>query len=77
MKVNMDDLFTATVLAIGPSPRDPGSHAMTQYQLSLIHFWRDSGVKQIDYKAEDFNREQRGFLLVKFFEWETKNQRTY
>jgi hypothetical protein len=68
LRVNMDELFTATTLACGPSPRDPYDNRMAQYQFDLIKFWREAGVKDMD--DPDFRCD----VLSHFFAWETKNK---
>jgi hypothetical protein len=62
-------LFTAATLALGPAPRDESSPEMTRYQLDLLAFCKEAGVKYLD------DREFRRMLLTWFFIWETEQQK--
>lgn len=70
MRIDPDALFVAATLALGPSPRDPGSDAMTKYQLDLIEWCRAAGVKLLD------DHEFRRILLTWFFAWESQQQKS-
>lgn len=63
--MDVSTLYTATLLAVGPSPRDEWSNEMTAHQLSIIMFWRQSGVKGMD------DVEFRKMLLLWYFAWES------
>lgn len=62
--MTFNELFTATQLALGPSPKNEASDAMTKYQIDLLIFWADAGVKKLD------DRENRCMLLGWYFLWE-------
>lgn len=68
MRINLDDLFTATLLACGPSPEDEGSAAMHKYQFSLLAFWRTQ------LSSEWMNTYESRELLKAFFYWEQRER---
>lgn len=70
MRVAPDELFTAATLVLGPSPRDPGSDAMTKYQRDLIEWCRAAGVQYLD--RPEFCR----MLLTWFFTWESQQEKS-
>ena len=63
------ELFTAALLALGPSPRDEASNEMTAYQLNLLKWCEDAGVKKLD------DHEYRTTLLAWYFMWEAANEK--
>ena len=69
MRLTLDELFTAAQLALGPSPQDVWSDAMTKYQRDLLHWCISAGTKGCD--DRDFNR----WLLRAYFAWEARQLR--
>ena len=65
--MTFNELFTAAQLALGPSPRNEASNEMTAYQLSLLKWCEDAGVKKLD------DPEYRKLLLGWYFMWESAN----
>jgi len=64
--MDLEPLFVAATLALGPSPIAPESPQMTAYQLDLIRFFGNAGVKGLD------DHEFRRLLLAWFFAWEAQ-----
>ncbi len=62
--MTFNELFVAAQLALGPSPRDEQSNEMTRYQLDLIAWCAQAGVKNLD------DHEYRKLLLGWYFMWE-------
>lgn len=62
--MTFNELFTAAQLALGPSPRGEASNEMTAYQLNLLKWCEEAGVKRLD------DHEMRKLLLGWYFLWE-------
>ena len=67
--MTFNELFAAAQLALGPSPRDEASNEMTAYQLNLLKWCEDAGVKKLD------DHENRRMLLAWYFMWEAANEK--
>lgn len=72
--MDLDLLFAATHLALGPSPRDEWSQEMTAYQFNALGFWHDCGALRSS-AGEKGGEKERLEMLELYFRWEANERK--
>lgn len=69
--MDREALFTAALLIHGHPPDDAASQGLTNYQLNLVAYFMECGVKEMWMPSD-----RRGFLM-EFFSWYYVQERNY